>query len=1388
MKIEKIMMVSTGDVNNVQINSAVAEGTVVDIGDGIIQHGHCWSTSSGVTIDGISVKTQLGSVVEPQSYISNLTNLTAGTTYYIKAYMTGGNKTIYGKEITFRTGELVIPTISTTAISTVTTTSAVTGGNITSDGGSPITARGVCWGALTGPIVDNSKTIDGTGTGNFSSIISGLSPGTVYYVRAYATNNVGTAYGSEQSFTTNTDIPGAATNVIATAGNNQAVITFTAPTSNGGLSITGYSVNSNPGNIEAFGSSSPITVTGLTNGIAYTFIVTASNGNGSGPASSASNSIIPSSTVPGAPIIGTAIAGYGQATLTFTAPVSNGGSAITSYKVTSNPGSITASGSASPITVSGLTNGTSYIFTVAASNVNGTGPASSASNSVTPSSTVPSAPTIGTATTGNAQATVAFTTPVSNGGSAITSYKVTSSPGSITAVGSASPITVTGLTNGTAYTFTVTASNAIGSGPASSASNSVTPSSTVPGAPIIGTATAGNAQAVVTFTAPSNTGGSVITGYAVISNPGAITGTGSASPITVTGLTNGTTYTFTVTATNVNGTSSASSSSNSVTPLTVSGAPTIGIATDGIAQATVTFTAPASDGGSAITVYTVTSSPGGFTATGSVSPITVTGLTNGTSYTFTVTATNAYGTSPASSASNSVIPSSKVPGTPIIGTATKGNAQATVTFTAPTSDGGSVITSYTITSSPDGLTGTGSSSPITVSGLTNGTAYTFTVTATNVNGASSASLASNSVTPSTVPGAPTIGTATAGNAQATVTFTAPVSNGGSIITIYTVTSNPGEITSTGSTSPIIVTGLSNTAYTFTVTATNANGSGPASSASNSVTPSTTPGPPTIGLATKGNGQATVTFTVPVSNGGSTITGYTVTSSPGSITSIGSASPITVNGLTNGTAYTFIVTATNANGTGPASSSSNSVTPSTLPGAPTIVTATAGNAQASVTFTAPVSDGGSTITGYTVTSNPGGITGNGSASPIIVTGLSNTAYTFTVTATNANGTGAASSASNSVTPTTVPGQPTIGTATKGNAQATVTFAAPISDGGSAITSYTVTSSPDGFTGIGSSSPITVTGLANGNVYTFTVTATNVNGTSSASLPSNAVTPSTVPGAPIIGTATAGNFQATVTFAAPVNNGGSAITLYTVTSSPGSYTATGSISPITVTGLSNGTAYTFTVTATNANGSGPASSASNSVTPLPAGNVINPTTGRIWLDKNLGASQVATSSNDAASYGDSYQWGRAADGHQIRTSGTTSTLSSTDLPGNANFILAPTSPNDWRSPQNNNLWQGVSGVNNPCPAGFRIPTDSELDAERASWTSQDAAGAFASPLKLPLAGYRDFTSGSFFNVGTGGRYWSSTVSSTTSRYLTFSSYAMITSSGSRAIGFSVRCIKD
>ncbi len=195
-----------------------------------------------------------------------------------------------------------------------------------------------------------------------------------------------------------------------------------------------------------------------------------------------------------------------------------------------------------------------------------------------------------------------------------------------------------------------------------------------------------------------------------------------------------------------------------------------------------------------------------------------------------------------------------------------------------------------------------------------------------------------------------------------------------------------------------------------------------------------------------------------------------------------------------------------------------------------------------------------------------------------------------------------------------------------------------------------------------------------------------------------------------------------------------------------------------------------------------------TPTEIVDVTNPITGKTWMDRNLGASRAAISSTDAQAYGDLYQWGRRSDGHQCRTSPTTSTLSSTDTPAHGSFILATNSPFDWRSPQNTNLWQGVNGVNNPCPSGYRLPTETELNAERTSWGNPHSAGAFASPLKLPVAGYRNSSTGSLVYVGNVGNYWSSTVSSTNSRSLMFVSSPAGMNTTYRAYGRSVRCLKD
>ncbi|MGA2837772.1 MAG: fibronectin type III domain-containing protein [Acidimicrobiales bacterium] len=1100
-------------------------------------------------------------------------------------------------------------------------------------------------------------TAAGTAT---STTVSGLANGTSYTFTLTASNADGNSAASSASTAAVAGIPATpvAPTATSTSTSGQDSVSWTAPASASGnitsytltpspacSACTGLTVSGNPANTSS-------TVGGLTNGTSYTFTVKATNASGSGAASAASTGVVTGS--PTAPTNVVAVGGTpapsGDLNITWSAPSSSGLGTIDSYTATAKPSSGSSktctSTSTPPATptlacqVTGATNGTAYTVTVTATNSTGssyTSVASAPSATAYPSTTF-GAPTIGTATAGNLRATLTWTAPAALTGTqpALTGYVVTPYIGSTaqtaqTFNSTATTETVTGLTVNTAYTFEVAAINANGTGTYSGKSNSVTITGT-PGAPTNVVASPGNHTATVTWVdGPSN--GSTTTSYTVTatdtSNPSHDPDNGGAgdetctytvvSPevdsCTFTGsnlLTNGDSYTFTVTGTNANGTGAPSSASSSVTPSTVPDAPTNVSATPGNQSASVSWTAPFNEG-SAITGYTVTATGDGtnetcITPNGTTTSCTVDGLTNGTAYTFTVAATNTDGTGAPSVASSPVTPST-VPDAPTGVSATPGNQSATVSWTAPFNEG-SAITGYTVTATGDGTNETCSSATTscTFTDLSNGTAYTFTVTATNVDGTGAPSLASTSVTPSTVPDAPTGVTATPSNQSATVSWTAPFDEG-SAITGYTVTAtgdgtNETCTTPDGVTTTCTVDGLTNgTAYTFTVTAANTDGTSAPSVASTAVTPSTVPDAPTGVSGTAGDQSATVSWTAG-GDEGSAITGYTVTATgDGTNETCSSATTsCTVTGLTNGTAYTFTVTAANVNGTSAPSVASTPVTPSTVPDAPTGVTANPLNQSASVSWTAPF-DEGSAITGYTVTATGDGTnetctTPDGVTTSCTVDGLTNgTAYTFTVTAANVNGTSAPSVASTPVTPVSVPDAPTGVSATAGDQSATVSWTAA-GDEGSAVTGYTVTATGDGTnetctTPDGVTTSCTVDGLANGTAYTFTVTATNGDGTGAPSVASSPVTPSTVPGAPTGVSATAGNGSASVSFVAPSSNG-SAVTGYTVTSS-GGQTASGSGSPITVSGLTNGTAYTFTVTATNADGTGAASNPSNTVTP-------------------------------------------------------------------------------------------------------------------------------------------------------------------------------------------------
>lgn len=196
---------TTTAVTEISYTTATSGGNVTNEGGApILSKGICWNTSENPTID--NSKTLDGTGTGP--FTSILSQLVPSTKYYVRAYATNNAGTGYGNQVSFTSNTILLATLTTTAISSTNSLSAVSGGNITADGGGTVTARGVCWATTTIPTINNNKTTDGSGTGSFTSNLTNLTANTSYYVRAYATNSAGTAYGEQIQFITLVDYTG----------------------------------------------------------------------------------------------------------------------------------------------------------------------------------------------------------------------------------------------------------------------------------------------------------------------------------------------------------------------------------------------------------------------------------------------------------------------------------------------------------------------------------------------------------------------------------------------------------------------------------------------------------------------------------------------------------------------------------------------------------------------------------------------------------------------------------------------------------------------------------------------------------------------------------------------------------------------------------------------------------------------------------------------------------------------------------------------------------------------------------------------------------------------------------------------------------------------------
>ena len=991
------------------------------------------SPSAGTSITGThcAAYTNADTAGTPTTQTCDVTGLTPGTayTYTVTETPTGS--------YTAANAGVSSPLVASTAMGTPVATVFGSGSamvTFTSDGAADLYT-------VTSSPAGGTCAIGGTpvAAGSVSCLVTGLTNGTSY---TFTVTPSGGTTTSTVSAPSNAVVPGPilATPTAALAGSGQVNISFTADgvatlytvsaTATGHATEVCYVSN---GSTPVKGSQN-CTVTGLANGVQYTFTVTPSgNGTVTLPKSTTAT---PLANTMSAPTV--ALAGYGAVNVTFAAD-----GVATTYLVTSNTGSFvcTVYNATPPVglqscTVTGLANNTAYTFTVAPNGNGTTTGTSAASASITTSSAL-ATPTATAAGPGAAKVT--FTAD-----GVATVYTVASNPAVAGAtcqvVNTTTPptgsqsCTVTGLTGGVAYTFTVTPAGNGMTSTVSAASNAVVVQVGL-AAPVA--AGVGSGLINVSFTADG-----VASTYVVTSTPGSLTctvtnpttaPTGSQN-CTVTGLTNGTSYTFTVTASGNGSTSGTSPASNAVVAGASLATPTV--ATAGYGAINVSFTA---DGVSAL--YTVQA----YTAAAPTTPVvgatcfvgntstpltgaqscTVKGLSNGTLYVFDVTPSGNSTSSSMSAKSAQIAPTAAL-ATPTVANA--GSGAITVSFVA---DG--VASTYVVTSTPsvagamcvvaNTVTPPTGAQKCTVSGLTNGVPYTFTVTPSGNSSQSGPSTSSAIMAGVSFLAAPTVSWAASGSVL--VTFAADgvastyVVQSATAVAPAGVTPTQGTCTVANSTTApkgtqsCTVTGLTNgVSYTFTVTPSgNATTSlVSAASAPFMVTASVAPAAVTAVTTTTTANSITVGWTAPTNTGNSALTGYMVTATAGNTTIscgtvAGTATSCTITGLSASTVYVVSVAAVNAIGTSAAVTAS--ATTQAAPAAKNPYTSgTHGVAYAGRTVTLTIS-GGNFYGQPRITSNVAGtrvgVKGDtGSLLTIIVTTPANAPkgwHTFTITLAN-----------------------------------------------------------------------------------------------------------------------------------------------------------------------------------------------------------------------------------------------------------------------------------------------------------------------------------------------------------------------------------------------------
>jgi len=1011
-------------------NSATIKGKFMDIGEGVTSYGHCWSKTTNPTIND-SKTSNSGEPPKQTEFASELTGLESNTEYFVKIYAMIGSEAVYGDQISFRTNiDVQLPTVTTTIATSITETTAASGGNISNNGGSTITSRGVCWSTSQNPTIADNKTTDGTGNGSFVSSLTSLLANTTYYIRAYATNSSGTAYGAQESFTTMAPVGSPV--VTTTSVSNIAQTTATSGgevTSDGGASVIArgvcWSTSHNPTITDTKTSNGSGTgsfvssIVGLTANTTY--YVRAYATNSSGTAYGAEESFATLAAVGSPSVTTTAISGIAQTTAISGGNVTNdGGATVTSrgvcWSTSSNPTTAdnkTVDGSGTGSFVSSLASlSASTIYYVRAYAINSSGTAYGAQETFTTLAPVGS-PTVTT----NSVSAVAQTTATcggnvtNDGGATVTArgvcWSTTSNPttannktsdgtGTGTFVSS-----ITGLNSNTIYYVRAYATNSSGT------TYGVEQSFTTVGLPSV-TTTSISSITQTTATGGGNVtdnGGLTITARGVCwstsQNPTTTdsktsdgTGTGIFTS-SITGLTTNTTYYVRAYATNSVGTAygiqvsfTASASIPSLSTTIISAITQTTASSGGIIS---------SDGGASVTARgvcwstsqnptTTDSKTSDGTGTGTFSS-SITGLSASTTYYVRAYAVNSSGT--AYGSQQSFTTSANVP--TVSTTAISSITQITASGGGNvTSDGGASVTAkgvcWSISQNPttaDSKTSNGTGTGIfssSITGLTANTTYYVRAYATNSAGTAYGTQQSFTTTANI----PSLTTTTISSITQTTASSGGTisSDGGASVTVRgvcwstlqnptTADSKTSDGTGTG-TFTSSITGLT-ASTTYYVRAYATNSSGTAYGAQQSFTTSASVTTPTVATSsissitqTTASGGGNVT-----SDGGATVTArgvcWSISQNPtttDSKTSDGTGTGTftsSIAGLTASTTYYVRAYATNSSGT--AYGAQQSFTTSASVTTPTVTTASISSiTQTTATGGGNVtSDGGAAVT-------------------------------------------------------------------------------------------------------------------------------------------------------------------------------------------------------------------------------------------------------------------------------------------------------------------------------------------------------------------------------------------------------------------------------------------